>query len=170
MSARRITCGRAGFPRRSSSGFSARSSAACFSTNRLGTSAGLFRYYLKKFARAARCCRRGGIGEIPRQLAAAAAGRQTASRLPASSAVVSRGDRRRTASSPSGGETIPCDTLLLCHRCARDRGDCSNGQPRAVPPLGTTVRLFRQRRPRSTTARCSSCPPGAGGSCAISSN
>ncbi len=83
-----------------------------FLDNQLATSAGLFRYYLKKFASGRALLPAGGIGQVTGQLAA---------NLPAANLrlgcgverIVRLGDRA-DAVVTTGGETIPLDYLLLC--------------------------------------------------------
>ena len=70
MSARRITSGGADFSPAIIERFFRPFFGGVFLDEKLATSAGLFRYYLKKFATGRALLPAAGIGEIPRQLAA----------------------------------------------------------------------------------------------------
>lgn len=83
-----------------------------FLDNQLGTSAALFRYYLKKFATGQALLPARGIGQIPRQLAASI----PAFKLRFSCGVerISLSGDRADAVVTSDGEVIPLDLLVLC--------------------------------------------------------
>ncbi len=115
-----------------------------FLDNQLGTSAALFRYYLKKFTTGQALLPARGIGQIPRQLAASI----PASKLRFGCEIdrVSLLGERAEALVTADGESIPFDTLLLCtdepatrkllDRPVRDRR-----------PLGTTVLYYETPAP-----------------------
>lgn len=115
-----------------------------FLDNRLGTSAGLFRYYLKKFSVGRALLPAGGIGQITRQLAAAVpvSNRRFGCAV---SGIVSRGDRAESLIT-SGGETMPVETLLLCTDEPETRRLLAR-PARAVPALGTTVLYYETPAP-----------------------
>lgn len=110
-----------------------------FLDEKLATSAGLFRYYLKKFATGRALLPAGGIGEVTRQLAA---------RLPAGALRWNcRVERLETAGSrvsavvTTGGERIDCERVLLATDApatARLLGQ----SPTPEPPLGTRAVHF----------------------------
>ncbi len=80
--------------------------------DRLATSAGLFRYYLKKFATGRALLPARGMGEIPRQLA----GKLPSGALRLNSSVArieSAKGARATAVVTESDERILCDTILL---------------------------------------------------------
>lgn len=108
----------------------------------LATSAGLFRYYLKKFATGRALLPARGIGEIPRQLA----GNLPPGTLRLGCAVeqIENDGRRARAVVTAGGERIACGRVVLATdapataRLLGPRG----GEPAAGGPLGTTVVYF----------------------------
>ena len=110
-----------------------------FLDEKLSTSAGLFRYYLKKFATGRVLLPAGGIGDVPRQLAA---------RLPAGTLRLNCPvERLETAGSrvaavvTTAGERIPCGRVLLATDApatARLLGET----PAMEPPRGTRAVYF----------------------------
>ena len=110
-----------------------------FLDEKLGTSAGLFRYYLKKFATGRALVPAGGIGEIPRQLAR---------RLPAGALrlgcrverLARVGDQIEAVRTDQGDE-IPCETLLLATD-APAAARLLDRPPVGNPPHGTTAVYF----------------------------
>lgn len=113
-----------------------------FLDEKLSTSAGLFRYYLKKFATGRALLPAGGIGEITRQLAAG---------LPFGKLRLNCRVRRLTQLGggvdgvvTEDGETITCEHLILATDApATER--LLERQIATPPPLGTTVVYFASR-------------------------
>lgn len=113
-----------------------------FLDERLSTSAGLFRYYLKKFATGRALLPAGGIGGVPRQLAA---------RLPAGTlrlncpvARIETAGPRATAVVTDGGERIACERLLLATDAPATAHLLEGGSPprRSQEPLGARAVYF----------------------------
>ena len=115
-----------------------------FLDEKLGTSAGLFRYYLKKFATGRALLPAGGIGEIPRQLA----GRLPAGTLRLGCRVerLARVGDRIEAVVTDQGEEIPCETLLLA-TAAPAAARLLERPPVGDPPHGTTAVYFASAVP-----------------------
>ena len=115
-----------------------------FLDENLGTSAGLFRYYLKKFATGRALIPASGIGEIPRQLA----GRLPAGTLRLGCRVerLARVGDRIEAVVTDRGETLPCETLLLA-TAAPAAARLLERPPAGGPPLGTTAVYFAGASP-----------------------
>ena len=115
-----------------------------FLDENLGTSSGLFRYYLKKFATGHALVPAGGMGEIPKQLAR---------RLPAGNLrlgcrvarLVRVGDRVEAVMTDSG-EEIPCELLLLATEAPASARLLERPPPRD-PPHGTTAVYFASAAP-----------------------
>ena len=115
-----------------------------FLDENLGTSAGLFRYYLKKFATGRALLPAHGIGEIPRQLAGGLpAGRL---RLGCRVARLARVGDRVEAVVTEAGEEIPCETVLLA-TAAPAAARLLERPPRGGPPRGTTAVYFASAAP-----------------------
>ena len=111
-----------------------------FLDNKLGTSAALLRYYLKKFATGRALVPAGGMGEIPRQLAASLpAG---ALRLGCRVASIERLGDRAAAVRTAAGERIECEHLLLATEAPAAARLLERPRLAGPPPLGTTVLYF----------------------------
>lgn len=115
-----------------------------FLDEKLATSAGLFRYYLKKFATGRALLPAGGIGEIPKQLAA---------RLPPGTLRLGCPvERLETAGArvaaviTAGGERIDCERVLLATDAPATTG-LLGGAPATEPPLGTRAVCFSSAAP-----------------------
>lgn len=116
--------------------------------DRLATSAGLFRYYLKKFASGRALLPARGMGEIPRQLA---------SKLPSGALQLNCAvERIETAGTSAtvvvteAGERIACDTLLLATdppATARLLGDPVEGERAQAAALGDITLYFSSFTP-----------------------
>ncbi len=116
-----------------------------FLDNDLETSAGLFCYYLKKFATGRALIPARGIGEIPRQLA---------DDLPASRLRLNtRVDRIDSAGIvTTDGETIPADAILLATDEPATRRILGLDPAEARPARSVTTVYFRSTRPLYTGA------------------
>ena len=110
-----------------------------FLDEKLRTSAGLFRYYLKKFATGRALLPASGIREIPRQLAAHLPSQalKLGCRVDRLSVVGNRVDAVITAE----GEEIACNALLLATE-APATAELLELPPPKAPPHGTTVVYF----------------------------
>ena len=110
-----------------------------FLDEKLATSAGLFRYYLKKFAMGRALLPAGGIGEITRQLAAGLPHGKL--RLGCRVERLARLGDGVDGVVTGDGETIACERLLLATDAPATA--CLLERPLVVPPaLGTTVVYF----------------------------
>ena len=111
-----------------------------FLDNKLGTSAALLRYYLKKFATGRALVPARGMGEIPRQLAAAlpADTLRTGCRVRAIELLRDRADAVVTDT----GERIPCERLLLATEAPAAARLLERPRLAGPAPLGTTVVYF----------------------------
>ena len=136
-----------------------------FLNDQLGTSAALFRYYLKKFATGRVLLPACGIGEIPRQLARGLpAGKlRLGCRVERLELLGHGADALVTAT----GERIAFDALLLATDAPGHRAVAGASRPRRCRPTGRRRFISRRRLP-STKGRCSRCPPAAGDWSAIS--
>ncbi len=122
-----------------------------FLDERLATSAGLFRYYLKKFSTGRALLPARGMGEIPRQLAA----RLDAGtlRLDCRVEAIETGgaDNRHAVAVRTGdGERIPCTQLLLATDppgTARLLGDPARGDEAAAAARGDIAIYFSSTAP-----------------------
>ncbi len=121
-----------------------------FLDNELETSAGLFCYYLKKFATGRALIPARGIGEIPCQLA---------EDLPASrlrlSTEIDRLDvtgNRATAAITSAGESLSADAILLATDEPATLRILGQIPSEARPARGVTTLYFRSARPLYTGA------------------
>ena len=111
-----------------------------FLDNKLGTSAALFRYYLKKFATGRALVPARGMGEIPRQLARALP--PGALRLGCRVQEIERLRDRAGAVRLDTGERIPCERLLLATEAPAAARLLERPRLAGPPPLGTTVVYF----------------------------
>ncbi len=110
-----------------------------FLDEQLGTSAALFRYYLKKFATGRALLPAGGIGEIPKQMAAGLPAGTL--RLGCTVERLSQLGNRVDAVVTAGGEKIACDLLLLATEAPATARLLERSAP-GKPPRGTTVVYF----------------------------
>ena len=115
-----------------------------FLDNKLGTSAALFRYYLKKFATGRALVPVRGMGEIPRQLAGALP--PGALRLGCRVREIERLGDRADAVRLDTGERIPCEHLLLATEAPAAARLLERPRLAGPPPLGTTVVYFSSAR------------------------
>ncbi len=115
-----------------------------FLDEKLATSAGLFRYYLKKFATGRALLPAGGIGEITRQLAASLP--PGTLRLGCPVARLETVGLRAVAVITAGGERIACERVLLATDAPATAG-LLGGSPATEPPLGTRAVYFSSAEP-----------------------
>ena len=111
-----------------------------FLDNKLGTSAALLRYYLKKFAAGRALVPADGMGEIPRQLAGHLP--PGTLRLGCRVASIERLGDRAAAVCTDAGERIECDQLLLATEAPAAAHLLERPRLAGPPPLGTTVLYF----------------------------
>ncbi len=111
-----------------------------FLDNKLGTSAALLRYYLKKFAAGRALVPARGMGEIPRQLAAGLpkGTLRLGCRVESIEILGNRADALRT----EAGERIRCDRLLLATEAPATARLLERPRLAGPPALGTTVVYF----------------------------
>jgi phytoene dehydrogenase-like protein len=119
-----------------------------FLDNDLETSAGLFCYYLKKFATGLALIPARGIGEIPRQLAEDL----PASRLRLSTRIdrLETSGTRATAAITAEGETLRADAILLATDEPATHRILGLIPSAARPARGVTAVYFRSSRPLYT--------------------
>ena len=110
-----------------------------FLDEKLATSAGLFRYYLKKFATGRALVPAGGMGEIPKQLAACLPAGTL--RLGCRAARFARLADRVASVVTDAGEEIPCEAVLLATE-APASARLLDRPPPGGPPHGTTAVYF----------------------------
>ncbi len=115
-----------------------------FLDNKLGTSAALLRYYLKKFTTGRALVPAHGMGQISRQLAATlpAGTLRLGCRVQNIELLGNRADAVRTDT----GERIPCDRLLLATEAPATARLLERPKLAGPPPLGTTVVYFSSER------------------------
>ena len=111
-----------------------------FLDNKLGTSAALLRYYLKKFATGRALVPAHGMGEISKQLAASLP--PGTLRLGCRVAAIERLGDRAAAVRTADGERIECDGLLLATEAPAAARLLDRPRLAGPPPLGTTVLYF----------------------------
>ena len=111
-----------------------------FLDNKLGTSAALLRYYLKKFATGRALVPARGMGEIPKQLAASLP--PGTLRLGCRVESIERLGDRAAAVRTAGGERIECDRVLLATEAPAAARLLDRPRLAGPPPLGTTVLYF----------------------------
>ena len=115
-----------------------------FLDNKLATSAALLRYYLKKFATGRALVPAGGMGEIPRQLAAGLT--PGALRLGCRVQSIEQVGDRAAAVRTEAGERIACDAVLLATEAPAAARLLDRPRLAGPPPLGTTVLYFASER------------------------
>ena len=111
-----------------------------FLDNKLGASAALLRYYLKKFATGRALVPALGMGEIPRQLAATLP--PGTLRLGCRAHAIELLRDRADAVVMDSGERIPCEHLLLATEAPAAARLLERPRLAGPPPLGTTVVYF----------------------------
>lgn len=111
-----------------------------FLDNKLGTSAALLRYYLKKFATGRALVPACGMGAISRQLAAALPSGTLKLNCRAHS--IERVGNRAEAVLTTDGERIHCEYLILATEAPATARLLERPRLAGPPPLGTTVVYF----------------------------
>ncbi len=111
-----------------------------FLDNKLGTSAALLRYYLKKFVTGRALLPATGIGAIPRQLASALP--PGTLRLGCRVECIERLGDRADAVRTVAGDRIPCEQLVLATEAPATARLLEHPRLAGPPALGTTVIYF----------------------------